>query len=33
MNTLTTLLQWSAVAVALYAGAMFLTAGQASLFG
>jgi hypothetical protein len=28
MSTLTTLLQWSAVAVALYAGVMVLTAGQ-----
>jgi len=28
MSTLTTLLQWSAVAVALYAGSMVLTAGQ-----
>ena len=34
MNTLTTLFQWSAVAVALYAGAMFLMAGQTvALFG
>jgi hypothetical protein len=35
MTTLTTFLQWSAVAVALYAGVAFLTAGQATtgLFG
>jgi hypothetical protein len=34
MNTLRTLFQWSAVAIALYAGAMFLMAGQtATLFG
>jgi hypothetical protein len=33
MSTLTTMLQWSAVAVALYVGTMFLTAGQVgSLF-
>jgi len=34
MTTLTTFLQWSAIAVALYAGAAFLTAGNvAPLFG
>lgn len=34
MSTLTTMLQWSAIAVALYVGTMVLTAGQVgSLFG
>jgi hypothetical protein len=34
MSTLTTMLQWSAVAVALYVGTMVLTAGQiGNLFG
>ena len=34
MSTLTTLLHWSAIAVALYVGAMVLTVGQTtSLFG
>jgi hypothetical protein len=28
MNTLTSVLQWSAVAIALYAGVMVLSAGQ-----
>lgn len=34
MTALTTFLQWSAIAVALYVGAAFLTAGSATqLFG
>jgi hypothetical protein len=34
MSTLTTMLQWSGIAVALYVGTMVLSAGQlGSLFG
>jgi hypothetical protein len=34
MTTLTTFLQWSAIAIALYAGAAFLAVGHtAAIFG